>query len=181
MPKANTTIPATIRIYSEAVHTRRNVLSAVGSAAAVAAIPAPASALHAADLDPTFAAIDEHKRAIAAYDEIVDQQDHLEDAIPEEQRRSTESQIVEGDAPEWIAFQQAMARVGTAEQDAECALADVMPTTLAGVIALLEHAQKIEAGLGFRGDLVEDENDVGHSWWWFASRNITAALLAICA
>ncbi|WP_024519393.1 hypothetical protein [Bradyrhizobium sp. Tv2a-2] len=173
-----------IETITPADQTRRNILTVLGSAAAVAAIPAPGSALHAAEPDPIFAAIETHKRAMAAYDELVDQQEGLEAAIPQERQRTTSpSKIVESDDPRWIAFQREMGRVGDAESDAECALASVVPTSVAGILALLEHAIKIEEGVGFRDNIVDDEGDpeVEQNWYYFANRNIVAALRAICA
>jgi hypothetical protein len=170
-----------IETITLADQTRRNLLI-LGSAAALAAVPASASVLQT-EPDPIFAAIEEHRRLIVALDQIVDQQDGLEAAIPEERRQTTLREIVEGDDPRWIAFEQEMGRLYDAEDDAEGALASVVPTTVGGIVALLEHTMKIEKGAGFRGDFVDDEDgrEVSQSWYYFACRNIVKALRAISA
>lgn len=135
--------------------------------------------------DPIFAAIDAHKRAVAAYNVLCVQQDELEAALPSEKRQTRyQDELVETDDPRWLAFQTEMGRLADAEVEAECDLTNVAPTTLKGVIALLDYAVAIERELGFREiyfDPDEPNQKMGRSWYYFVNRNLAATLRNIAA
>ena len=120
------------------------------------------------DTDPIFAAIDIHRRAVAAYDAHCVQQDKLE------------AEISSDDDPRWIAFEQGLHRLREVEIDAECELAGVVPTTIAGVLAILKYAAEREKkGIAWRDDLIDsddEESKRGQSWYYFVHRNIVQTL-----
>lgn len=141
----------------------------------------------AAKPDPIFAAIAAHQRAVAAYNGLCTQQDRLEAEIPSEKRKSrygSDDTMVDSDDPRWIEFQKRLDTLSDAEVEAECELTNVTPTTLAGVIALLDYAVTVEKELGFR-DIYFDPDDptqkVGRSWYYFVNRNLADTLRSIAA
>jgi len=136
-----------------------------------------------AEPDPIFAALDAHKQAVAALDTQLINQDDLEALIPKDKRRTISAEeIVESDDPLWIAYQQDLDRLSEAEIAAECELASVVPTSLKGVVALLEYSVEIEKGIGFRHNLFDPEDEkqkIGRSWYYFANRNLIESLKAL--
>jgi hypothetical protein len=149
----------------------------------------PPSSISGSPADPAFDAIDAHRRAVAAYNATCVQQEQLEADIPREKRQTgycpgEDLEVAEADDPRWIAFETDMKSCTEAEIDAECELADVVPTTLAGVIALLDYATTVEKGTGFREiyfDPDEPEQKLGRSWYYFVTRNLADSLRAIAA
>jgi hypothetical protein len=139
--------------------------------------------------DPIFAAIERHKLAVAQYNRLCDQQDDLEDKIPREKRQTGEHEdgqlvIVETDDPRWVAFQQGMDEVTDAEIQAECDLVNVVPTSIAGVIAVLEYGDEIEETIGFREVYrypAAPDPKRGYSWHYCVSRNLAGYLRSIGA
>lgn len=116
------------------------------------------------DPDPIFAAIRAHEQAVAAYDVFTREGD-------EEQE-------------ETAAYKSRIDELADAEADAECDLINVAPTTIPGVIALLEHAAKIEKGIGFRECYLDPDHPDqkrGHSWYYFVNRNLADTLRSIAA
>lgn len=152
-------------------------MNMVVSAAALTgtAMSQPASA----EADPIFAAIEAHKCAVAAYNAICVQEDQLDAKIPSAKRKSRYGEIVETDDPRWIVFQKELDGAANVEDEAECGLASVTPTTLAGVIALLDYTVQIEKGVGFR-EVYFDSDDTdqrhGRSWYYFVNRNLADTL-----
>src|SRR3954469_14981149 len=127
-----------------AVTTRRRFLStAVGIAAGSTAL-ALANPVLAAANDPIFAAIEAHKAARLAFENAVSRGSALDEELPDEKTRSWitvwEQAIVETDDPRWIDSVREVRRTSDAETDAACALASIAPTTMAGVVGLLQHA-----------------------------------------
>lgn len=137
------------------------------------------------EVDPIFAALDAHKRAVAAYNALVHQEDSIEKTIPPERRRTRSAEeIIEKDDPRWISYHQNLDRLADAEIEAECQLASVVPTSLNGVIALLEYSVEIEKGIGFRQsyfDLDDEKQKIGRSWYYFANRNLIESLRELAA
>src|SRR3954452_25009011 len=130
-----------------AVTTRRRFLStAVGIAAGSTAL-ALANPVLAAANDPVFAAIEVHRAARLAFDNAVSRGCALEQELPREKTRSWitvwEEEIVETDDPRWIDSVREVHRTSDVETDAACALASIAPTTMAGVIGLLQYAISI--------------------------------------
>jgi hypothetical protein len=151
-----------------------------------AASHSPRASRLGTEADPIFSAIDDHRKAAAAYDAICVVTDDLEEAIPKEKRRTRvarlddERKIVETDDPRWIAHEVALADAGSAESDAECDLATVAPTTLQGIVALMKYATEVEErGCAWPTDLYdpeEPEYKLGRSWHFFMHRNVVRTL-----
>ncbi|WOH66167.1 hypothetical protein [Bradyrhizobium sp. BWA-3-5] len=138
------------------------------------------------ETDPILTAIGNHKAAVAAYNALCVQQDRLEAEIPQEVRRSkyADEEMADTDDPRWIAFQNLLQSLSDAEVEAECQLANIAPTTLAGVIALLSYAVEVERDLGFREiyfDPDEPNQKMGRSWYYFVNRNLVETLKSIAA
>jgi hypothetical protein len=129
---------------------------AVGGAAIGAGLPLPAPAAvtaqsSAAETDPIFAAIEAHRRAVAAFGEAVDIEAALEVGLPRDRRRSRinvwEETIVETDDPRWIASERAHRAASDAMDDLAIDLLNTEPTTEAGVDALLRYFADQDEGL----------------------------------
>lgn len=69
--------------------------------------------------------------------------------MPIEKCRSSvtvwEENIVATDDPRWIDCERAVMRCMNAETDAACVLVGILPTTMAGVVALLRYAVDADA------------------------------------
>jgi hypothetical protein len=134
---------------------RRRLLAGVPAVAA-AGVPSVATALGglAAGPDPVFAAIEAHRAMILAMKAAYKVHAHLEDTLPPEQRSWSysvwEPDMPEGctDAPEWIDAENGVRDALEREHDAEAAVLATVPTTLAGALALLEHAAEDTGGDG---------------------------------
>ncbi len=124
--------------------TRRGFLSTAAALAASAAVAIPTNAATAFETDPIFEAIDVHKAARHAFENAVSRGSALEQELPREKTRSWitvwEEEIVEADDPRWIDSVREVNRASDAATDAAYALANVAPTTMAGVVGLLQHA-----------------------------------------
>jgi hypothetical protein len=118
---------------------RRRLLAGVPAVAAVG-VPSVATALGglATGDDPIFAAIEAHRATIRAFKAAFESRDHLEDTDPE-------GSI---DAPEWIAAELEIENADERDADAEATFLTTQPTTLAGILASLEHAAEDAGGDG---------------------------------
>lgn len=169
--------------------TRRSFLStAAALAASVAVVTVPAAALAG---DPIYAAIEVHKAAVATVRRALDRHTALERELPAAKRRSSVTangeEIVATDDPRWIASEREVFSVFDAETDAACTLVDIIPATMAGVIALLQYANAADAdGHGFPSDLYADDADAAagksfatRTWQHFLIANLSEALPAL--
>jgi hypothetical protein len=124
--------------------TRRGFLSTAAALAASAAVAIPANAADASTPDPIFEAIEVHKAARLAFENAVSRGSALEQELPGEKTRSWitvwEEEIVETDDPRWIDSVREVHRASEAATDAAYAVANVAPTTMAGVVSLLQYA-----------------------------------------
>src|SRR5437868_11177890 len=124
--------------------TRRGFLSTAAALTASAAVAIPANAADASTPDPIFEAIDVHKAARLAFENAVSRGSALEQELPREKTRSWivdwEEEIVETDDPRWIDSVREVNRASDAATEAAYALANVAPTTMAGVLGLLQYA-----------------------------------------
>src|SRR4051812_49309762 len=124
--------------------TRRGFLSTAAALAASAAVAIPADAANALRADPIFEAIEVHRAARLAFDNAVSRGSALEEELPGEKTRSWitvwEQTIVETDDPRWIDSVREVHRASEAATDAAYAVANVAPTTMAGVLGLLQYA-----------------------------------------
>jgi hypothetical protein len=130
------------------------------------------------DPDPIYAAIEHHKAAVAAFSEAVLQQ-CLEEALPPGKRRSwiAGGAIIEADDPQWIQSERHHAATSNAMDEAAEALLNVEPQTLAGAIALLQHAvEHIDSHKGDPNWLDIETNAGKRSPEYFLMRNAASAL-----
>ena len=162
---------------------RRRALTTIASAGAVmplaAALPALAAA---AEPDPIFAAIEKHKAAYSAFVDAAHHDGELEETLPWDRRQSSitayETEIVDTDAPEWVAAKRRTMATADAMYDSAIDLLDVAPTTVAGVIALLAYAAEAE---DLWPDDLKNEDGRPHSqpWHHFLCRSLAKALAEI--
>jgi len=120
--------------------------AAAGGSAIGAGLPLPAPAAATAqssdaEADPIFAAIEAHRRAIAAHGEAVGIEMALEVSLPDDRRLTDawEDKIVETDDPRWPAALRAVSAASSAMDDAAINLVNIEPTTVAGVEGLLRY------------------------------------------
>jgi hypothetical protein len=162
-----------------AVTTRRHFLStAVGITAGSTAL-ALANPVLAVANDPIFAAIETHKAARLAFENAFSLGSALEQELPREKTRSWitvwEEEIVETDDPRWIDSVREVHRTSDAATDAAYALANVAPTTMAGVVRLLQYAigvrpEEWPEGVG------SDEDTETRPWHYFLIEMLIAVL-----
>ena len=162
-----------------AVTTRRRFLStAVGIAAGSTAL-ALANPVLAAANDPVFAAIEVHKAARLAFENAVSRGSALDEELPGEKTRSLitvwEQTIVETDDPRWIDSVREVHRTSDAETDAACALASIAPTTMAGVVGLLQYAISIRPEEWPEGVHSDDDTET-RPWHYFLIEMLIAVL-----
>jgi hypothetical protein len=183
MAQANTNNSTSMPVDS----TRRRFLSQAASVAAGSAVlavvttaPLPAIALQGLP-DPILQAIEAHKAARATWIGWVDRHSDLETELPRDKRQSRcdawEEKIVATDDPRWIEAEPEIMRTSDLETDAACVLVSIVPTTLAGVVALLKYAMVADTdGEGWPSDLQSGDGTKTRSWHYFLIENITAAL-----
>ena len=157
--------------------TRRRFLStAAALAASSVAIPDAANALRA---DPIFEAIEVHKAARLAFENAVSRGSALDEELPGEKTRSWitvwEQTIVETDDPRWIDSVREVHRTSDAETDAACALASIAPTTMAGVVGLLQYAISIRPEEWPEGVQSDDDTET-RPWHTFLIEMLIAVL-----
>src|SRR5882757_677643 len=160
--------------------TRRGFLStAAAAAAATAAVAIPADTAHALRADPIFAAIEVHKAAHLAFENAVSRGSALDEELPGEKTRSWitvwEQTIVETDDPRWIDSVREVHRTSDAETDAACALASIAPTTMAGVVGLLQYAISVRPEEWPEGVQSDDDTET-RPWHTFLIEMLIAVL-----
>jgi hypothetical protein len=148
--------------------TRRRFLStaatlAAGGAALGLAIP-PALATD----DPIFVAIEAHKAAFARVIAAIDVEQAAEAATPRGMRETDEHYLRAGEA---------VSAAWEAEGDAAIELLNVYPTTMAGVMALLEYSISADRdGETWPRHLLSDDGETGGSWHKFLIQNLREIL-----
>jgi hypothetical protein len=156
-----------IRMTNSTNTTRRGFLSTAAALAASAAVSVPANAFGA---DPIFEAIEVHKAARLAFENAVSRGSALDEELPGEKTRSWitvwEQAIVETDDPRWIDSVHEVNRASDAETDAACALVSIAPTTMAGVLRLLQYTISIQPD-EWPEDLQSDDDT--ETWPWHYS------------
>jgi hypothetical protein len=164
--------------------TRRRFLSKAAGVAAGSAVLAMAPAYPAPAMkgipDPILEAIEGHRVAYAAFDAAVRRNGKLDDEFIDRRRSQTnasEEAIVRTDDPRWIESETELARTSEAETDAAIRLVDIRPTTVGGIMALLEYVLLCErrGDDGWPDELV-DENDKPRTWHHFLLENLAVAL-----
>ena len=156
--------------------TRRGFLSTAAALAASAAVANAANALRA---DPIFEAIEVHKAARLAFENAVSRGSALDEELPGEKTRSWitvwEQTIIETDDPRWIDSVREVHRTSDAETDAACALASIAPTTMAGVVRLLQYAISIRPEEWPEGVQSDDDTET-RPWHYFLIEMLIAVL-----
>jgi hypothetical protein len=156
--------------------TRRGFLSTAAAMAASAAVANTANALRA---DPIFEAIEAHKAARVAFENAVSRGSALDEELPSEKTRSWisvwEQTIVETDDPRWIDSVREVHRTSDAVTDAAYALASIAPTTMAGVVGLLQYAISIRPEEWPEGVHSDDDTET-RPWHYFLIDRLIAAL-----
>jgi hypothetical protein len=163
---------------------RRAFLSNAASVAAVtvaASIIRPAAAAVALSPDPIFAAIEAHKAACVTTRKALDLHSALDQELPVEKCLSSVTAfgetIVATDDPRWIECERAMTRCHDDETDAACTLVSIVPTTMAGVVALLQYANAADTdGLAWPPELESDDGSKSRSWHYFLIDTVSAVL-----
>jgi hypothetical protein len=156
--------------------TRRGFLSTAAALTASATISIPANAFGA---DPIFEAIEIHKAARLAFENAVSRGSALDAELPREKTRSWitvwEQTIVETDDPRWIDSVREVHRTSDAETDAACALASIAPTTMAGVVGLLQYAISFPPEEWPEGVESDDDTET-RPWHYFLIEMLIAVL-----
>jgi hypothetical protein len=156
--------------------TRRGFLSTAAAMAASAAVAIPADAFGA---DPIFAGIEAHKAARLAFENAFNRSCALEQELPREKTRSWitvwEEEIVETDDPRWIDSVREVNRASDATTEAAYALANVAPTTMAGVVGLLQYAISFPPEEWPEGVESDDDTET-RPWHYFLIETLIAVL-----
>jgi len=117
--------------------------AAIGAGLPLPASPAATAQSSAAEADPIFAAIEAHRRAVAAHGEAVEPEMALEVSLPDDQRQSRitvwEEKIVATDDPRWPAALRARMEASSSMDDLAFDLLNTEPATVAGIEALLRY------------------------------------------
>ena len=146
-------------------HLNRRIFLGAAAAGTVLSPTIASATLEAISADPIFAAIEKHRNLGVTLEATLTEQYRLELMLPKELRQSRLSShgpgIVETDAAEWIAVERAVRAIHDGEFDAVCEMASVVPTTLAGIEAILSYAAEYPK----RGANWQDlESYDGESW-----------------
>jgi hypothetical protein len=163
--------------------TRRSFLSTAAALAASAAVAIPANAAGASAPDPIFEAIEVHNAARLAFENAVSRGCALERELPRDKTRSWitvwEETIVETDDPRWIESVREVHRASEAAAEAAAeaayALANVAPTTMAGVVGLLQYAISIRPEEWPEGVQSDDDTET-RPWHTFLIGTLIAVL-----
>jgi hypothetical protein len=158
---------------------RRGFLSTAAALAASAAVSIAANAADASTPDPIFEAIEAHKAARLAFENAFSRGSALEQELPREKTRSwimvREEEIVETDDPRWIDSVREVNRNSEAATDAAYALANVAPTTMAGVVSLLQYAISVRPEEWPEGVQSDDDTET-RPWHTFLIEMLIAVL-----
>ncbi|MCK1618929.1 twin-arginine translocation signal domain-containing protein [Bradyrhizobium sp. 159] len=155
-----------------------------GGVALGAALPLPGSA-SAAGLapDPIFAAIEAHKAAYAAYGAAIDHNGAVADSLPVDKRRSNanrwDEEIYETDDPRWIESEREVMRTCLEADRIAIELLSIMPTTMAGLIAIVEYAVVHDVDGIHWPDCLDDDETTSRqrSWQHFFLQNVVLQAL----
>jgi hypothetical protein len=130
--------------------------------------------------DPVFAAIEAHRAAVAATVAAVDLYSDLDEELPIEKSRSRitawEETIVETDDPRWIDAERGVMKAHNNETDAACVLVSEPPTTIVGVLALLQYAIAADTDGECWPQLESDDGKRSRSWQYFLIEMLSDAL-----
>lgn len=153
-------------------------MSMIAKAATLSVIPVPASA----GIDPVFAVLEALEVAWASYSATTHEVMRLDEILPDNLTRSRNSDdMVSGDDPNYIAAVLADSAAGEEWDRLTVELLNVKPTTLQGVVAVLQwvdnHEQR-EKGWG-AWTPVQDDDVFGEDWNIHFHHYLAAALVQI--
>jgi hypothetical protein len=114
---------------------RRSILSRAAAGTAAAVLPAVATPFSGAEPDPIFAAIERHREAMRAYTVVTP----LTDIMAYEQTLAAGKPWPWPFAPETPESDDEIERLNDGLEDAQRDVFTIVPTTLAGIAALLDH------------------------------------------
>jgi hypothetical protein len=182
-PPINT---SAINPSSRADTSRRGFLAqaagvAAGGAALGAGLPLPAPAATPEGVpDPILAAIENHKAVYRSLTEAVHNNGDLEQLLPRDKRQSHidawDENIVATDDPRWIESERGLSAAYDSEMDVAAELVTVLPTTPAGLLALLEYAVSADRDGELWPDLQSDDGKRTRSWHYFLIENLSEIL-----
>lgn len=171
---------------------RRAFLSkAAGVAAGSAALTLGASAgssvlAHQIEPDPILAAIEAHRAVTVQLRAAIGTHSDLEQALPRDNRQSRidawDEKIVATDDPRWIDSEREVHATFDAETAAACELVNVLPTTAAGLLTLLEYAIAADSdGEMWPCELQSDDGKRTRPWHHFLIANVAEVLPGLMA
>jgi hypothetical protein len=173
---------------------RQVVMNTAVTAATLATstvVAAPVLALsHVANLDPVFAAIEAHREASTEWLRHVKIEGELDAIIPIEKMQNysvddrDNPEVGKDDDPRWTAAHKEYWAASDRLDDASLALIDVVPSSVAGVTALLDYCAETQAKMegSLLPDTLEDDDDsavsksFGAPYLYFVCRNAVVAL-----
>jgi hypothetical protein len=160
---------------------RRSFLLKAATSAVVVTANRSVMAQNQNGTDPILAAIEVHRMAAAAIKPLLDTQSALERELPRDKRQSSidawEEKIIETDDPRWIDAERAVHNAFNAETDAAIYLLNVRPTTMPGLISLLQYAVAADIdGVSFPSDLMADDGKRARSWQQLLLENTAEVL-----
>ncbi len=131
--------------------------------------------------DPIFAAIDAHKAAVINGGLTLDRNMALDRELPAEKCLSHitlwKEEIVATDDPRWIECERDWIAAYHAEADAALALVSVLPTTSAGLLALLQYAvTAAETDTEVWDKLLDEDGNRERPWHHFLIANTVKIL-----
>jgi hypothetical protein len=134
--------------------------AAIGASLPLPALPIAGARSSDTEADPIFAAIEAHRRAIAAHGDAVSAESALEQSLPTDRTRSRitawRKAIVESDDPRWVAAVRARWDASELMDDVAIDLLNTEPATIAGIEALLRYFADQEEAL-FPGEVSNDD------------------------
>ena len=134
-------------------------IAGVAAGAAIVATKALAATPASSGADPIFALIARHRAEHKAYDEAILASDEF------------------CNTPKWCDADDRVEQLCVSCQDLGWALANTIPTTMAGVAAVLSYANEFED----LGDEWPDSDAIGRDGWHYQLRQSTSrALQALC-
>jgi hypothetical protein len=147
---------------------RRRFLSAAATLAAGGAALGLTIPPALATDGPIFVAIEKHRSAFASVVAAIDVEQAAEAATPKGMRETDEH---------YLEAREAVSAAWEAEGDAAIELLNVYPTTMAGVMALLDYAISADRdGETWPQHLLSDDGETGGSWHHFLIQNLTKIL-----
>jgi hypothetical protein len=167
--KTSTMNPARRAFLSRAA----NVAAGSAALTVAATIAGSARAIQSGP-DPILEAIEAHKAARVVVYSAVDAVSDREKQLAAEGKRYSHDR--EGDA-QLEECEAALHRAFDAETDAACVLVSERPSTMAGVLALLQYATAADIdGEGWPTALCSDDDTKTRSWHYFLIEALAAAL-----